>query len=196
MAQLVGWARGLAAASLAGSLPGRWAHVGAVAGKAENLRLVVGEDGDLLVAAAWLHDIGYAPSIADTGFHPLDGARFLRDLAADGRLCGLVAHHSGARYEARLRDLGRELTEFRDERSLVRDCLWSCDMTIGPAGKPVTFDERLAEIRQRYGSDHVVPLAITAAAAEIQAAIGRVSDRVSRLGLRVGQRTAPRSPTR
>jgi hypothetical protein len=33
------------------------------------------------VAAAWLHDIGYAPAIAEsgTGFHPLDGARYLRD---------------------------------------------------------------------------------------------------------------------
>ncbi len=196
MAQLVGWARELAAASLAGSLPGRWAHVRAVAGKAENLRLVVGEDGDLLVSATWLHDVGYAPSVRDTGFHPLDGARFLRGLDADGRLCGLVAHHSGARYEARLRNLGRELAEFGDEQSLVRDCLWYCDMTIGPAGDPVTFDERLAEIRHRYGSDHVVPQAITAAAREIRAAVGRVSDRVSSLERVVDQRTAPCSPAR
>jgi hypothetical protein len=167
-----------------------------VADKAENLRLVVGEDGDLLVAAAWLHDLGYAPSVADTGFHPLDGARFLRDLDGDGRLCGLVAHHSGARYEARLRDLGRELAEFHDEGSMVRDCLWYCDMTTGPSGDPVTFDQRLAEIRQRYGSDHVVPQAIGAAASEIRAALGRVSDRVSLLELTVGQRMAPRSPAR
>jgi hypothetical protein len=192
MGQPVAWARELAAASLAESLPGRWTHVRAVAGKAENLRLVVGEDGDLLVAAAWLHDLGYAPSVADTGFHPLDGARFLRDIDADARLCGLVAHHSGARYEARLRDLGRQLAEFRDESSLVRDCLWFCDMTTGPAGNPVTFDQRLAEIRQRYGSDHVVPRAMGAAAREIGAAIGRVSA----LELAVGQRMAPRSPAR
>jgi HD superfamily phosphodiesterase len=40
---------------------------------------------DLLEAAAWLHDIGYSPEIAVSGFHPLDGARYLRDVAnADG----------------------------------------------------------------------------------------------------------------
>ena len=33
---------------------------------------------DDLVAAAWLHDIGYAPELVETGFHPLDGARYLR----------------------------------------------------------------------------------------------------------------------
>jgi hypothetical protein len=186
----------LAEVRLAGSLPGRWAHVQAVAAKAETLRLVVGKRGDLLVAAAWLHDVGYAPSVVDSGFHPLDGARFLRSLDADARLCGLVAHHSGARYEARLRGLSRELTEFRDERSLVRDCLWYCDMTTGPAGDPVTFDERLAEILQRYGANHVVPRAVGKAAGEIRAAIRRVSDQMSSLGLPVDQRTAPRSPAR
>jgi hypothetical protein len=28
---------------------------------------------------AGLHDIGYSPELADMGFHPLDGARYLRD---------------------------------------------------------------------------------------------------------------------
>lgn len=42
-------------------------------------------DRDLLVAAAWLHDIGYAPELRDTGFHPLDGARHLEALGAPAR---------------------------------------------------------------------------------------------------------------
>jgi hypothetical protein len=29
----------------------------------------------MLVAAAILHDVGYAPDLATTGFHPLDAAR-------------------------------------------------------------------------------------------------------------------------
>ncbi|WP_394378549.1 hypothetical protein [Saccharopolyspora spinosa] len=33
---------------------------------------------DTLVAAAWLHDIGYSPEIGHTHFHPLDGARWLQ----------------------------------------------------------------------------------------------------------------------
>jgi hypothetical protein len=30
-------------------------------------------DRPVLIAAAWLHDIGYAPGLPETGFHPLDG---------------------------------------------------------------------------------------------------------------------------
>jgi hypothetical protein len=124
--------------------------------------------------AAWLHDVGYAPDVEDTGFHPLDGARYLRRLHADPRLCGLVANHSGARYEAELRGLVNELAEFPDETTLVRDGLWYCDMTISPVGLPVSFDDRLAEIRSRYGEAHSVPRAITAASSEIRDAIDHV----------------------
>jgi HD superfamily phosphodiesterase len=48
------------------------------------------EDGDVLVAAAFLHDVGYAPSLNRLGFHPGDGARFLRGHGQD-RLAYLVA---------------------------------------------------------------------------------------------------------
>ncbi len=80
-------------------LPRRWAHSQGVVVAARGLASAFGEDADVLIAAAWLHDIGYAPVLADqgTGFHPLDGARHLRDaLNADGLLCRLVAHHSCA----------------------------------------------------------------------------------------------------
>lgn len=54
-------------------------------------------DAGLLLAAATLHDVGYAPRLAATGFHPLDGARFLRDEhGAEERLVRLVANHSFA----------------------------------------------------------------------------------------------------
>lgn len=49
-----------------------------VASRADEIGYVVSEDTDVLVAAAWLRDIGYAPEVVDTGFHPLDGARWLR----------------------------------------------------------------------------------------------------------------------
>jgi putative nucleotidyltransferase with HDIG domain len=159
---------------MAEPLPQRWAHVQAVAAKAESLRPLLGEDADLLTVAAWLHDIGYAPDVQDTGFHPLDGARYLRRLDADPRLCGLVANHSGAKYEAELRGLADELSKFPDEDSLARDGVWYCDMTISPVGLPVTFDRRLAEIRERYGNHHSVPKAIAAASGEIRAAIDHV----------------------
>jgi hypothetical protein len=50
------------------------------------------DDREILVAAAWLHDIGYAPGLAETGFHPLDGARWLRTAGFGDRLAGLVAY--------------------------------------------------------------------------------------------------------
>ncbi|NJC85143.1 HDIG domain-containing protein [Planosporangium mesophilum] len=178
----VTWARELAAARMAEPLPRRWGHVQAVAAKAESLRPLAGEDADLLVVAAWLHDIGYAPDVQDTGFHPLDGARYLRSLDADPRLCGLVANHSGAKYEAELRGLADELAEFPDENTLARDGVWYCDMTTSPVGLPVTFDTRLAEIRERYGEDHSVPRAIMAASDEIRAAIDHVLSRARAFG--------------
>ena len=60
------------------SLPRRWAHTRGVARTARELSPILGADADLVLAAAWLHDIGYAPAVAVTGFHPLDGARHLR----------------------------------------------------------------------------------------------------------------------
>jgi hypothetical protein len=52
-------------------------------------------DRDVLLAAAYLHDLGYAPSLVRTGLHPLDGSRHLRARGHE-RLAGLVAYHSGA----------------------------------------------------------------------------------------------------
>ena len=34
------------------------------------------DDRCCLIAAAYLHDIGYAPALQQTGFHPIDGAMF------------------------------------------------------------------------------------------------------------------------
>ena len=74
----VAWARAQAEQFMS-PLGRRWAHVQAVAARAASLPFG-GADRELLVAAAYLHDIGYAPELAATGFHPLDGARHLRSL--------------------------------------------------------------------------------------------------------------------
>jgi len=79
MNTLASWAQHLARALLQEPLPRRWAHVQGVASRAHSLAPVLGADADLLEAAAWVHDIGYAPGLATTGLHQLDGARYLRD---------------------------------------------------------------------------------------------------------------------
>ncbi|AJC55128.1 metal dependent phosphohydrolase [Streptomyces sp. 769] len=138
---------------------------------------MLGEDADLLVAAATLHDVGYAPRLAGTGFHPLDGARFLRDEhGADERLMRLVANHSFALLEAEERGL-REALEAEFPllgEPLLVDALVYCDMTTTPDGEPTTAQDRVEEIVGRYGVDSVVGRFIRRASPEILAAVERV----------------------
>ena len=129
----------------------RWSHTEGVATCARLVGAVLEPgDADVLLAAAYLHDVGYAPELVETGFHCVDGARFVRSCGHE-RLAGLVAYHSGAAVEARERGLGSELAEFNDERSLVSQALTYCDLTTDATGQPVPPLERLAEIRRRYG---------------------------------------------
>ena len=111
------------------------------------------------MTAAFLHDIGYAPELALTGFHPLDGARFCRD-AGLPEIASLVAHHTGARNESRLRDQPELLREFPFHDSLLHRALTYCDLTTGPNGEQTQVRSRVAEIVERYGRDHVVSRAI------------------------------------
>ncbi|MFG2629694.1 HD domain-containing protein [Streptomyces sp. NPDC048473] len=171
------WARQLAEAELRGPLPRRWAHSQGVAGRAAELAEVLGDDAGMLVSAAVLHDVGYAPRLAVTGFHPLDGARFLRNVhAADERLVRLVANHSFALLEAEERGLRGTLeAEFPllDDHRLV-DALVYCDMTTTPDGELTSAEARLAEITDRYGADSVVGRFIRRASPGILAAVERV----------------------
>ena len=149
------WAEHVARDVLAEPLPRRWGHTQGVAEQARRVGLVLGWDTDLIEASAWLHDIGYAPSLATTGFHPLDGARYLRDVEqADPVLCTLVAHHTGAVVEAAKRGLAEELLkEFPvddpDALTLITMVTY-CDLTTGPAGQRLTPEDRFAEILTRY----------------------------------------------
>ncbi|MFF2012018.1 HD domain-containing protein [Streptomyces sp. NPDC058195] len=171
------WAAEIAKAELSSALPRRWAHTQGVAERAAEVSQVLGRDAGLLIASATLHDVGYAPRLATTGFHPLDGARFLRDEhGADERLVRLVANHSFALLEAEERGLREELaSEFPLlEEPLLVDALVYCDMTTTPDGGRTTAEERVAEILGRYGNDSVVGRFIRRAAPEIFAAVRRV----------------------
>jgi predicted hydrolase (HD superfamily) len=169
----VEWARDLARTLLAEPLPRRWAHTQGVAAQAGILAPILGEDADLLTAAAWLHDIGYSPTLVTTGFHPLDGARYLRDTQhADPRLCRLVAYHSCALIEAEERGLADDLTaEFTPERDDLTQALTYCDMTTSPDGERRSVDARLADILIRYGEDHPVTRFVRRATPSLLAAV-------------------------
>ncbi|KAB2371007.1 HD domain-containing protein [Actinomadura montaniterrae] len=170
------WASELARKHLETPLPRRWAHTQGVARQARTLAPILGDNADLLEAAAWLHDIGYAPDLVNTGFHPLDGARYLRNThRADDHLCRLVAHHSCAAIEARERGLADTFSkEFLPADPVLSRALTTSDMTTTPDGAPVTVEERLAEIRNRYGTSHVVTRFIQKAEPHLIDAVYRV----------------------
>ena len=181
MNTLASWAQQHARALLQEPLPRRWAHVQGVAARARGLAPVLGPDTDLLEAAAWVHDVGYAPDLAVTGLHQLDGARYLRDSQhASTMLCRLVAHHSCAIVEAGERGLADALgLEFEPAPQELSDALTYCDMTTSPDGELVSVEQRLAEIHDRYGSGHLVSRFIQRATPMILRAVEQVHQRAA-----------------
>jgi HD superfamily phosphodiesterase len=155
----------------------RWTHSQAVAKRAGAVADVVAEDRDVLVAAAYLHDVGYAAPLVLVGFHPLDGACWLADRGHD-RLAGLVANHSGSKHEAELRGLSGELARFPDERSAVTAALAYCDLTTGPDGESMTPEERLADVQARHGQDSLVALGLRRAWPELMVAVATTEERL------------------
>lgn len=184
MVELVAWAYKTAQEHLADSLPRRWAHVQGVSKQAQrSADLFETEDRSILVAAAVLHDVGYAPHLAATGFHPLDGARYLVSVGAPDRLCSLVAHHSCAYREAELRGLSAELTMWTDEATSVRDALWWADMSTTPDGQPTNVHDRIEEIQKRYGPEDLVTFFIRQAKPELVEAVERMEELLRAAGI-------------
>ena len=175
------WAEYTARTILETPLPRRWAHTLGVAAQARSIAPILGRDAGLLTAAAFLHDIGYAPDLIDTGFHPLDGARYLSDtVQASDMLCRLVAHHSCALIEAAERGLADQLSrEFEPAGPDLTDALIYCDMTTGPDGQYMPVEQRLAEIRARYGPDHLVSRTIGRSEPQLTRAVTRVTRRLA-----------------
>ncbi len=164
-------------------LPRRLAHVLGVARRAEGVAWVVPvDDRDLLVAAGFLHDVGYAPELRRTGLHQLDGAAFV---ASQGlpRLAALVAHHSASRFEIGLSSRSGELAGYPREQTALADALVYADLTTGPDGEPVGFEQRLAEVETRYDDGSVVVEALALARPHLQAGVRRTEQRLSGIEL-------------
>lgn len=89
-----------------------------------------------------------------------------------------MAHHSGATFEAAERGLLDELSHFPRADGPLLDALIYADMTTGPDGRPLNFDERMDEILTRYKPGGPVHRAITNARPYLGAAIKRVQARL------------------
>lgn len=92
--------------------------------------------------------------------------------AANSR--AFVAHHSRAIFEAQVRGLAETLlSEFEPEESLIYDALVFCDLTTGPNGQILSFDDRINDIYRRYGPDHEVSRALDMSRASLTASHAR-----------------------
>lgn len=173
-------ARWLACQLLADELPRRWAHTQGVAARARELASILGGRAELIEAAAFLHDIGYSPTVSSTGFHPLDGARYLRHVVgADAVLCELVAHHSGAVVEAEERGIDALAKEFASPSPELLHALTYCDLTADVNGHQVDAEERLSEILTRYPREHVVHRSVVRSTPALRSAVQDVQQRLS-----------------
>ena len=160
---IVAEARSMAEAFLANTLPRRWAHTIGVANTAERLSAALEPvHADTIAAAAWLHDIGYAPELVDNGFHPIDGAAHVSRTAPGlWSTVNLIAHHTGAAFEAHERGLDSDLARYPfpvdiDELAILN----AADLCTSPDGALIDPQARVNEILDRYPPEHPVHRAI------------------------------------
>jgi hypothetical protein len=151
---------------LVGGLGRRWVHVQGVAAAAEELAagLPTG-DRARLVTSAWLHDIGYAPELVRSGLHPIDGAAHLAALDRfDPVVVSLVAHHTGAAFEAEERGLADSMLAYPRPPTHLLDRLTTSDLLTGPDGRRMLPRDRIEEILRRYPPGDPVHQAVTRSA--------------------------------
>ena len=160
-------------------------HDRGAAQQASRVSDVLGDRWSLAISdAAWLHDIGHSPAVSSSGFHPLDGARWLRAEGFSEETCSLVAWHTGAIHEARERGLEDELrTEFWIPSPPALDALTWADLTSSPSGDLVSPEARLNEIADRYEPGSAVQLAIAAGLVDLLESVERIEQL---LGARIG----------
>lgn len=147
------------ARELLGGTGDRWAHVQLVASTLQRI-LDAEPCCESLVSAGWLHDIGYAPRLVDTGLHAVDGALFLDRAGAPREVVSLVAFHTGAEFEAEERGLVDAILQFDRPTQRDLDVLILADLLSGPTGERVTVEHRLDEIPTRYEPQHPVHRAV------------------------------------
>jgi hypothetical protein len=87
--------------------------------------------------------------------------------------------------EAEALGLAGELAAFPREDSATADALTYCDMTTSPTGQRITLDDRLAEIAERYGAEHLVVRWLQRAHDHLAGAVHRTEERLRVARVRV-----------
>jgi hypothetical protein len=136
------------ALEVATELPGLLPHLAVVSARAAGFAKDAGL-GEEETAVVRIHDLGKTPSFVNTGFHPLDGAALAAREGAP-RVAALVAHHTGARYEAAILDIA---IPYEWQPSISHEALMFADLTTSVNGTVVGLDARRADIESRYTAD-------------------------------------------
>jgi hypothetical protein len=75
------------------------------------------------------------------------------------------------------------LAAFPHEDSATSDALTYCDMTTSPTGQRVTLAARLAEIAERYSTEHLVVQCLERAHDHLVGAVQRTEERLRAAGV-------------
>lgn len=126
----------------------------------DHARRITRSRAEEVIAAAWLHDIGYLPQLRRTGFHPLDGALYLMAAGWPERVVRLVAHHSYAALEAPFYGVGHHLGVIEPVTGIDADLLVSADLSAGSGASPPSIDERIVALRDADGALGLVPIEV------------------------------------
>ena len=123
----------------------------------------------LCEVCALAHDLGKVDALRTIGtdFHPLDGAAFAL-ACGEPRLAALIAHHSGARYEAALRGL---TIPYPYEDGIVNQIVAVVDASTLQSGLVVPIVERLRDIADRHSPESPPVRAMHAFWPELVAAV-------------------------
>ena len=143
-------------------LPDRLVHSEAAARQAAAVarQLPRELDGEAVIAAALLHDIGYCAHIRRTGFHPLDGALFLAATDWPDTVVRLVAHHSHAAVVAPYHGVAHHLAVIAPVSGFAADVLTYADLTAGRRGRGSTPEDRVAEMAVRHAERRHIPIEV------------------------------------
>ncbi|MET8765112.1 hypothetical protein [Lentzea sp. NPDC004782] len=175
--RLSNWAHELAEAILCKNHSHHWEYTKLVVHRAEVLGpiLLPEDEADVLSAAAWLHRVGAAVELQETGFVPLDSARYIASMTTfPRRVVALVAHQSSAATKAVERGLSAEMTCYADEETLTRDALWHCVTPVLPANLELAHRARQEASTEFLGKDHPIALAHEEGQTRIREASSRV----------------------
>ncbi len=131
------------------------------------------EDFDIDEAhcAALLHDVGYLQKLHRTGFHPWDGYYFLKEQGLD-RLADIIVCHSNSPEQAKLRGL----PEIPVSDTLAAKLLTYWDTRVMQGGRVVTYEQRLSDIKARYGEEGIVTQSHLAAEPRIKKLIAEIEE--------------------